>query len=335
MFETQNEQSFFSNNQQDDEKSTEVKLRPTSFSEFVGQKEIVENIEIMVESSRLRSSAVDHVLLSGPPGLGKTSLAYIIAAEIGSKLNVISGPAIEKKGDLAAILTNLGPRDVLFIDEIHRMHISVEEILYSAMEDYRLDLVIGQGPAARTMQIDIAPFTLIGATTRSGLLSNPLRDRFMANFHYDFYEDNELAEIVERNSKKLDLNIEKEASFLSARCSRGTPRIANRILRRIRDYSVVNRLESVSSRDVKSALKLMQIDEYGLDRMDRKILHTLLESFKGGPVGIDSLCATLNEDRGTLEDVYEPFLLKVGFLRRTSRGRELTEKAMDYLTKMV
>ena len=335
MFEKSGETNFFTNSQMDEEKSTEVKLRPTTFSEFVGQKEIVANIEIMVESSRLRNSSVDHVLLSGPPGLGKTSLAYIIASEIGSKLSVISGPAIEKKGDLAAILTNLGPRDVLFIDEIHRMHISVEEILYSAMEDYRLDLVIGQGPAARTMQIDIAPFTLIGATTRSGLLSNPLRDRFMANFHYDFYEDDELSEIIMRNSKKLDLSLSAEACHLAARCSRGTPRIANRVLRRVRDYSVVNKLTNVGLDDVKNSLKLMQIDENGLDRMDRKIITTLFESFDGGPVGIDSLCATLNEDRGTLEDVYEPFLLKVGFLKRTSRGRELTQKAVDYLTKMV
>lgn len=314
------------------EEQNEVKLRPQNFSEFIGQKNIIENISIMVDSAKIRGSALDHILLSGPPGLGKTSLAYLISGAVGTQLHVISGPAIEKKGDLAAILTNLNKGDILFIDEIHRLHISVEEILYSAMEDFRLDLVIGQGHAARTMQIDVCPFTLVGATTRAGLLSNPLRDRFVAQFHYDFYEANEIKKIIELNSNKLNLKIEDNAAFLAAKCSRGTPRIANRILRRVRDFSLVNKTSLISEDEVRSSLRLMQIDEYGLDRMDRKILTTIRDFFAGGPVGIESLCATLSEERGTLEDVYEPFLLKDGFLRRTPRGRELTDKAIEHLS---
>lgn len=309
----------------------EVLLRPVDFTEYIGQKKVVQNIEVMVESARLRNSAMDHALLSGPPGLGKTSLAMIIAKSIGSELHVISGPGIEKKGDLAAILTNLGPRDVLFIDEIHRMNVSVEEILYSAMEDYRLDIVIGQGPSARTMQIQVAPFTLIGATTRSGLLSNPLRDRFMAHLHFDFYQQAELAEIVGNNAKKLNVTLEKSALQLIAACARGTPRIANRILRRVRDFSLVKGETSISVESVKKSLALMEIDLFGLDRMDRKILRVIEDYYKGGPVGIETLCATLAEDRTTIEDVYEPYLLKEGFLLRTPRGREISQKARDHL----
>lgn len=311
----------------------EVLLRPTDFSEYIGQKKVVQNIDVMVESAKIRNSAMDHALLSGPPGLGKTSLAMIIAKSIGSELHVISGPAIEKKGDLAAILTNLGPRDVLFIDEIHRMNISVEEILYSAMEDYRLDIVIGQGPSARTMQIQVAPFTLIGATTRSGLLSNPLRDRFMAHLHFDFYNHSELAEIVENNSKKLNIILDKAALKLIAACARGTPRIANRILRRVRDFSLVKGESHISEDSVKKSLSLMEIDSYGLDRMDRKILQVIEDYYKGGPVGIETLCATLAEDRTTIEDVYEPYLLKEGFLLRTPRGREISQKSREHIAK--
>ncbi len=312
----------------------EVLLRPNDFSEYVGQKKVVQNIDVMVESAKIRNSAMDHALLSGPPGLGKTSLAMIIAKSIGSELHVISGPAIEKKGDLAAILTNLGPRDVLFIDEIHRMHISVEEILYSAMEDYRLDIVIGQGPSARTMQIQIAPFTLIGATTRSGLLSNPLRDRFMAHLHFDFYNHEELAAIVGNNAKKLNIILEQSALNLIAGCARGTPRIANRILRRVRDFALVKGEAKISEDSVKKSLSLMEIDNYGLDRMDRKILQVIEDYYKGGPVGIETLCATLAEDRTTIEDVYEPYLLKEGFLLRTPRGREISQKSKDHLNHL-
>ncbi len=322
-----------SGDMQSEEVKQEVLLRPTNFDEYVGQRKVVKNIEIMVESAKIRETAMDHALLSGPPGLGKTSLAMIIAKALGSELHVISGPAIEKKGDLAAILTNLNPRDVLFIDEIHRMHISVEEILYSAMEDYRLDIVIGQGPSARTMQIQVAPFTLIGATTRSGLLSNPLRDRFMAHLHFDFYEQDELKTIIFNNSKKLKLDIANDALDLMAACARGTPRIANRILRRVRDFSVVKDETKISKTSVIESLKMMEIDSYGLDRMDRKILQVINDYYKGGPVGIEALCATLAEDRNTIEDVYEPFLLKEGFLLRTPRGREISEKAKEHLKK--
>lgn len=316
-----------------EEHRQEVLLRPENFDEYVGQKKVVQNVQVMVESARIRESAMDHALLSGPPGLGKTSLAMLIAKALGSELHVVSGPAIEKKGDLAAILTNLNARDVLFIDEIHRMHISVEEILYSAMEDFRLDIVIGQGPTARTMQIQIAPFTLIGATTRTGLLSNPLRDRFMAHLHFDFYHQDELAGILNNNAKKLNLHISETAINLMSQCARGTPRIANRILRRVRDFAVVKGEQVVSEEAVKSALQMMEIDYFGLDRMDRKILKVILEYYKGGPVGIEALCATLNEDRNTIEDVFEPFLLQEGFLLRTPRGREITPKAIEHLSK--
>jgi Holliday junction DNA helicase RuvB len=329
--EKEDNERFFDMDSSPEEFKHEVLLRPIDFKEYVGQKKVVQNVEVMVESAKIRNAAMDHALLSGPPGLGKTSLAMIIAKSIGSELHVISGPAIEKKGDLAAILTNLNPRDVLFIDEIHRMHISVEEILYSAMEDYRLDIVIGQGPSARTMQIQIAPFTLIGATTRSGLLSNPLRDRFMAHLHFDFYKYEELAQIVYNNSKKLGVQLDKDALELMSHCSRGTPRIANRILRRVRDFSLVKGENLISKASVEKSLQLMEIDHYGLDRMDRKILQVIEDYYKGGPVGIETLCATLAEDRTTIEDVYEPYLLKEGFLLRTPRGREISEKSREHL----
>ncbi|MFG1493238.1 Holliday junction branch migration DNA helicase RuvB [Halobacteriovorax sp. GFR7] len=322
---------FFDPTLDEEETRKEVILRPKDFSEYIGQRKIVQNIDVMVTSAVKRKQSMDHALLSGPPGLGKTSLAMIIANALGSQLHVISGPAIEKKGDLAAILTNLEPRDVLFIDEIHRMHISVEEILYSAMEDYRLDIVIGDGAAARTMQIEIAPFTLIGATTRSGLLSNPLRDRFMAHFHFDFYKADELAVIISNNAKKLGIKIDTDAELLMARCSRGTPRIANRVLRRVRDFAIVRDSSHVNINDVKKSLEMMEIDEHGLDRMDRRILSVIQEYYGGGPVGIEALCATLAEDRSTIEDVYEPFLLKEGFLIRTPRGREISQIAKELI----
>ena len=308
------------------ERQHEEKLRPKDFSEYIGQNQIVENIVVMAESACIRRQAMDHVLLSGPPGLGKTSLAMILAPFLGSELHLISGPAIDKKGDLAAILSRLSPRDILFIDEIHRMPISTEEILYSAMEDYRLDIILGQGATARTLQLALEPFTLIGATTRSGLLSAPLRDRFIAHLHFDFYDVESLGAIVRNNAKKLSMDITDAARLQVARSARGTPRIANRILRRVRDYTLIKRVEKITEREVNYALNLMEIDSFSLDRLDRKILRVIQEYYDGGPVGIEALCATLGEDRGTIEDVHEPYLLKKGFLLRTARGRMLTEK---------
>lgn len=317
------------------EKNQEQKLRPQCFDEYIGQKKVVENIEVMVKSALIRKTAMDHVLLSGPPGLGKTSLAMIIAKELGSEMHLISGPAIDKKGDLAAVLTNLGANDVLFIDEIHRMPIAVEEILYSAMEDFRLDILIGEGPSARTMQIDLVPFTLIGATTRAGLLSTPLRDRFLASLHFDFYKPESLAKIVENNTRKLDMTIETKAKGEIATRSRGTPRIANRILRRVRDFSLINESSEITMNEVNQALKLMDIDSKGLDGMDRKIMRVIAEYYNGGPVGIDALAATLGEDKATIEEVYEPFLLKEGMLLRTARGRALSEPALEHLQTFI
>lgn len=322
---------FLSSGNTTNEGQYENRLRPQGFDEYIGQKKVVDNIKVMVESANIRNQAMDHCLLSGPPGLGKTSLAMLIAQSLGSELHLISGPAIEKKGDLAAILTNLQPRDLLFIDEIHRMHISVEEILYSAMEDFRLDIVIGQGPSARTMQIDVSPFTLVGATTKAGLLSNPLRTRFMGNLHFDYYEASDLAKIVNNNAAKLEMKIDEQAQNHIARCSRGTPRIANRVLRRVRDFALVDGASHISEDQVLKSLSLMEIDEHGLDRMDRKILQVILDYYGGGPVGIEALCATLGEDRSTIEDVFEPYLLKEGFLIRTPRGRELSEKGKNHL----
>ena len=291
----------------------------------------------------MRQEAMDHVLFSGPPGLGKTSLAMIMAKSLESELHTVSGPAIEKKGDLAAVLTNLGPRDVLFIDEIHRIHISIEEMLYSAMEDFRLDILIGQGANAKTMEIGLAPFTLVGATTKSGLLSNPLRDRFMAHFHFDFYEVRDLSSIINNSARRLHLpSMEEPAVYEMAKRSRGTPRIANRILRRVRDFALVTQriespsrvghpLKAIDLSNVRAALSLLEIDSLGLDKMDRKILHTIKDHYQGGPVGIDALCATIGEERSTIEDVYEPYLLKEGLLTRTPRGRMISEAGVEHL----
>jgi Holliday junction DNA helicase RuvB len=314
------------------DRDQEAQLRPQNFSEYIGQTRVVENIDLMVKSALVRKSAMDHVLLSGPPGLGKTSLAMLIARALGSELHLVSGPAIEKKGDLAAVLTNIKPHDVLFIDEIHRLHITVEEILYSAMEDFRLDILIGQGASARTMQIDLTPFTLIGATTRSGLLSNPLRDRFMAHLNFDFYEPDQIAQIILNNSKKMKILLSDEAKMQIAQRSRGTPRIANRILRRVRDFALVKGNKDVGLIEVHAALRLLDIDNLGLDSMDRKILTVMKDYYQGGPVGIDALSATLGEDKQTIEEVYEPYLLKQGLLLRTPRGRMLSEKAIEHIT---
>lgn len=317
---------------QNNEREQEAQLRPQNFSEFIGQKKVVENIDLMVKSALVRKTAMDHVLLSGPPGLGKTSLAMLIAKSLGSELHLVSGPAIEKKGDLAAVLTNLKPKDVLFIDEIHRLHITVEEILYSAMEDFRLDILIGQGASARTMQIDLAAFTLIGATTRSGLLSNPLRDRFMSHLNFEFYEPDMLAVILKNNALKMGINLSQEAIAQISTRARGTPRIANRILRRVRDFALVNKTKLVGPTEVQAALHLLDIDNLGLDSMDRKILQVMKNYYSGGPVGIDALSATLGEDKQTIEEVYEPYLLKQGLILRTPRGRVLSDMANKHIT---
>ncbi len=314
-----------------DEQRVDSVLRPSNFTEFIGQKKVINNVELMVASAVKRNTAIDHILLSGPPGLGKTSLAMLIAKHIGTELHIISAPAIEKKGDLAAILTSLQPRDVLFIDEIHRLNISTEEFLYTAMEDFRLDLIIGTGPASRTMRIDLVPFTLVGATTRAGLLSRPLRERFLAQLHFDYYSPEELALIVEANAKKIGLNFDEAAIINISHCARGTPRIANRILRRVRDFAVVSNTSKVTLNTVKQALELMEIDNAGLDKMDRKILSTIATQYQGGPVGVETLAATLSEDRGTIEEVYEPYLLKEGLLVRTPRGRLISQKGLDHL----
>lgn len=318
--------------EQDEDKK--YSFRPQSFLDYIGQNTVVDNVDIMIQSAKLRSEPLDHILFCGPPGLGKTSLAMLISQQMQTRLHVISGPALERKADLAAVLTNLSEKDVLFIDEIHRMPVAIEEILYSAMEDFRLDIIIGQGASARTMQVNLSPFTLIGATTRAGLLSNPLRDRFHCVLNFDYYNKEELQKIISLNSKKLNIEIEDNALTEIARRSRGTPRIALRLLRRIRDFHVVtkNECDMVTKELVVKALSVMKIDSQGLDSMDIKILQTIKEVYDSGPVGIEALSATLAEDKGTLEDVHEPYLLKEGYILRTPRGRMLSDKAVKHLT---
>lgn len=306
-------------------------LRPKRLSEYIGQTSIKENLEIFIEAAQLRNDSLDHVLLNGPPGLGKTTLANIISAELGVQLRVTSGPAIERPGDLAAILTNLGERDVLFIDEIHRLSRSVEEILYSAMEDYALDIVIGKGPSARSIRIDLPRFTLIGATTRAGSLASPLRDRFGMMCRLEYYTAEELAIIVDRSAKLLDIGIDDDAAQEIARRSRGTPRIANRLLKRVRDYAQVKGDGFIDLEISLEALKRLHIDKLGLDRTDRHVLETIIKKFDGGPVGLDTLAAAISEETETLEDMYEPYLMQQGFLQRTPRGRIVTRTAYECL----
>jgi holliday junction DNA helicase RuvB len=310
-----------------DEIATEVSLRPTSLDEYVGQEELKRNLRIFIEAARARSEALDHVLFHGSPGLGKNSLAHIIAGELGVNIRSTSGPVIERPGDLAAILTSLEPRDVLFIDEIHRLNHVVEEILYPAMEDYQLDIIIGQGPSARTMKIPLPPFTLTGATTRTGLLTPPLRARFGVILRVDFYRPLELKEIAMRSARLLNIPTLDEGAHEIARRSRGTPRVCNRLLRRVRDYAQV-RADGVITREVAvEALAMLEVDDLGLDRMDRHIMLTIMEKFEGGPVGVDTLAAAVSEEKDTIEDVYEPFLIQEGFLKRTPRGRVATKRA--------
>jgi Holliday junction DNA helicase RuvB len=314
----------------DDDAQYEVGLRPRTLDDYIGQDRVRENLQVSIAAARQRGEALDHVLLYGPPGLGKTTLACVIANELGVSIRSTAGPVIEKAGDLAAILTNLQEREVLFIDEIHRMAPAIEEILYPAMEDYEIDIMIGQGPGARSVKIPVPRFTLVGATTRTGLLTSPLRARFGIVHRLDFYDQRDIHEIVRRSARILNVPIDEDAAREIARRSRGTPRVANRLLRRVRDYAQVRADGTVSGEVARKALQLLEVDEHGFDEIDRRLLKTIIDKFGGGPVGVGSLAAAMSEERDAIEEIYEPFLIQIGFLDRTPRGRVATPRAYEY-----
>ena len=311
----------------DEDLSLDTSLRPKSFIDYIGQKKVKNQLQIAVQAARERGEAMDHLLLYGPPGLGKTTLAHVVANELGVNIKPSAGPLIEKSGDLVALLTNLDTRDVLFIDEVHRLHPSIEEVLYPAMEDYRLDIIIGQGPSAKSVKLPVSRFTLVGATTRAGLLTSPLRARFGIVHRLDFYDEEELTAVVLRSAAILGVAIDADAAPTLAKRSRGTPRIANRLLRRVRDFAQVKADGRITEPVALEALGLLEVDEHGFDEMDRKILMTIIEKFEGGPVGLGTIAAVISEERDTIEDMYEPFLMQIGFLDRTPRGRVATERA--------
>ena len=314
----------------DEDAQYEAGLRPRVLDEYIGQDRVRENLQVSIAAARQRGEALDHVLIYGPPGLGKTTLAYVVANELGVAVRATSGPVLEKPGDLAAILTNLAEREVLFIDEIHRMSATIEEILYPALEDYELDIMIGQGPSARSVKVPLQKFTLVGATTRAGLLTAPLRSRFGIVHRLEFYTASDLEEIVRRSARILAVPIEDAASAEIARRSRGTPRIANRLLRRVRDFAQVRADGTITNDVAHAALKLLEVDEYGFDEVDRKLLRTIIDKFGGGPVGVNSIAAAISEEKDAIEDIYEPFLIQIGFLDRTPRGRVATPRAYGY-----
>lgn len=316
-----------------EEKVLDVTLRPKSWDEYIGQEKIKNSLQILLQAAGIRQEPADHLLFYGPAGLGKTTLAHIVAKEMGANLKITSGPAIEKVGDLASILTNLSAGDMLFIDEIHRLNKTIEEVLYPAMENRTLDIIIGKGPSARTIQLELPPFSLIAATTRIGLLSGPLRSRFGATFRLDFYENSDIEKIIKRSAKILKIDIDDQAVKIISNSSRSTPRTANRLLKRCRDYAQVNRLSLIDANSARSAMKIMEIDELGLEPADRRFLEIIIDKFNGGPVGLQAVAAASSEEKDTIEDIYEPFLLQLGFINRTPKGRVATQRAYEHLGK--